>query len=579
MTGRVNSPPRRLRACASCARVKARCHFREENQTTHICDRCEALEKECLPQTTSNLRKPRRIDQSREDTAQSQGLLSALNKNVDGLSNIQQIKDPEKIPEDIQNTNSNLPTVSQPLFGFSWPQVSQILDLFRKEYIPRFPFVLISSHQTAQSLYKDNPFLFRAVMLVVAPVSEIRICKMKRNVLAYLGYRTLVEEDMTLDILQGILVIIAWAHKCHVDNSQVVNLAYLALGYAHNLGITQDTSLSSTQQSDPKLPDTERVNRKEDPYSTEKKRTLLGLYCVLSIQSARQSRANPLQTPYIDNCLKTIAQAQPSPSDSVAEHIVRLIQMSERLSEGFGEPHERTLSRPYAFLLEGTGRRFHSDLSRLSESIAYPNLSNHSQTFEMHRLYLLVRLYEPAIVVSCHPEDGVSQFVYLLICLRNCLEAMQSFFDIFLGLPVDMILRCSIVTVDQVLFVMLQASRLLLVDVPDWDVQSARQTLDFSAILNRMLAHFEEAEELRRSEMRIFAAFTHEEDRQGGISNIARIAKEIQWLKAWFEAKTHGRHVEAISLVELGGDASEDQITPKWSVGLLEEMPWNIVSP
>lgn len=252
--------------------------------------------------------------------------------------------------------------------------------------------------------------------------------------------------------------------------------------------------------------------------------------------------------------------------------------MSERLSEGFGEPHERTLSRPYAFLLEGTGRRFHSDLSRLSESIAYPNLSNHSQTFEMHRLYLLVRLYEPAIVVACHPDENVSQFVYLLICLRNCLEAMQSFFDIFLGLPVDMILRCSIVTVDQVLFVMLQASRLLLVDIPDWDVQSARQTLDFSAILNRVVAHFEEAEELRKSEMRIFAAFTREEDRKDAISNIARIAKEIQWLKAWFEAKTHERHMEAASLVELGEDTSEDQITPKWSVGLLDEMPWNIAS-
>jgi hypothetical protein len=126
-----------------------------------------------------------------------------------GLSIIQ-LKEPEKISEDIQNTNSNLPTASQPLFGMSWPQASQILDLFRKEYIPQFPFVLISSHQTAQSLCEDNPFLFRAVMLVVAPVSETRICKMKRNVLAYLGYRTLVEEDMTLDILQGILVIIAW---------------------------------------------------------------------------------------------------------------------------------------------------------------------------------------------------------------------------------------------------------------------------------------------------------------------------------------------------------------------------------
>nr|CEG05509.1 unnamed protein product [Fusarium clavum]CEG05957.1 unnamed protein product [Fusarium clavum] len=125
---------------------------------------------------------------------------------------------------------------------------------------------------------------------------------------------------------------------------------------------------------------------------------------------------------------------------------------------------------------------------------------------------------------------------------------------------------------------MVQASRLLLVDIPEWDVQSARQTLDFNAILDRVVAHFEEAEELRKSEMRMFAAFTHEEGRQDGISNIARIAKEIQWLKVWFEAKTHGRHMEAASLVELGEDTSEDQITPKWSVGLLDEMPWNIVS-
>lgn len=70
--------------------------------------------------------------------------------------------------------------------------------------------MLIRSDVTAESLYKGNPFLFRAVMLVAAPLSEPRIIKMKRNVLAYLGYRTLVEEDKTLDILQGMLVIVAW---------------------------------------------------------------------------------------------------------------------------------------------------------------------------------------------------------------------------------------------------------------------------------------------------------------------------------------------------------------------------------
>lgn len=249
--------------------------------------------------------------------------------------------------------------------------------------------------------------------------------------------------------------------------------------------------------------------------------------------------------------------------------------MGERLSEGFGEPHERTLSRPYAFLLEGTGRRFHSDLSRLSESVAYPNLAGHSQMFELYRLYLLVRLYEPAIIVACHPDEGVSQFVYLLICLRNCLEAMKSFFELFLGSPVEMVMRRSIITVDQALYVMLQASRLLLIEIPDWDVQSARQTLDFSAVLDRMIACFEEAEELRKRDIKKFVGPTGEEESDDDASSVTRIAKEIRWLKCWFEAKTQKRQMEDVSFIELDEDMSQHGMKPRWSIGLLEEMPWN----
>ncbi|KAF0637107.1 hypothetical protein FPSE5266_03915 [Fusarium pseudograminearum] len=157
---------------------------------------------------------------------------------------------------------------------------------------------------------------------------------MKRNVLTYLGYRTLVEEDKTLDILQGILVMVAWAHKCHIDNSQAVNLTYLGLGYAHSLGITRDTSLSSGPHIDTEDSGIAVLDPKEDADSIEKKRTLLGIYCVLSILSTRQSRTNPLQTLYINGCLKSFSETHASPSDSVAEHMVHLIQMSERLSEG-----------------------------------------------------------------------------------------------------------------------------------------------------------------------------------------------------------------------------------------------------
>jgi hypothetical protein len=73
------------------------------------------------------------------------------------------------------------------------------------------------------------------------------------------------------------------AHKCHIDNSQAVNLAYLGLGYAHNLGITQDTSPPSGYQGNNKDSEIAVMGPKEDADSTEKKRTLLGIYCVLSV--------------------------------------------------------------------------------------------------------------------------------------------------------------------------------------------------------------------------------------------------------------------------------------------------------
>ncbi|KAM0341381.1 hypothetical protein ACHAPU_010024 [Fusarium lateritium] len=256
--------------------------------------------------------------------------------------------------------------------------------------------------------------------------------------------------------------------------------------------------------------------------------------------------------------------------------MVRLVQMSERLSEGFGEPHNRTLVRPYAFLLEGTGRRFHTDLNRLTASASYPNLTSHGQMFELHRLYLLVRLYEPAIVVACHPDAGVPQFVFLLTCLRNCLDTIRSFLDVFLESPVGAVLHHSIISSDQVKFVVLQAIKLLLIEITDWDAQSARQALNLSVVLGRVVARYEEAEILRRTAVKAFNDAELTEEDADEMSGISKLAKEIKWLKYWFEARTWGLQTEVST--ELGSDGFEDGIQPTWSLGLLEEMSLNLGS-
>lgn len=76
--------------------------------------------------------------------------------------------------------------------------------------MPVFPFVIVEDAVVPPQLYTERPFLFRAIMLVAAPLSVPRIVKMKRNVLAYLSQQIFVEEKQTLDLLQGLLVCIAW---------------------------------------------------------------------------------------------------------------------------------------------------------------------------------------------------------------------------------------------------------------------------------------------------------------------------------------------------------------------------------
>lgn len=97
-----------------------------------------------------------------------------------------------------------------PPLDLTWPQAERILTLFRDKYMYNFPFVIVEEETTAHQLLEEKPFLFRAIMLVAAPLPVPRIKKMKRSVLAYLGAHLLVEEERHLELFQGLLVCIAW---------------------------------------------------------------------------------------------------------------------------------------------------------------------------------------------------------------------------------------------------------------------------------------------------------------------------------------------------------------------------------
>lgn len=109
-----------------------------------------------------------------------------------------------------QSSTSWPSTRPPPPLGLTWPQAERILAIYRDICLYNFPFVWIPGHMTAQELCESKPCLFRAVMLSSAPLPVARLKKMKRNVIAYISQHMLVEEERSLDVLQGLLIVIAW---------------------------------------------------------------------------------------------------------------------------------------------------------------------------------------------------------------------------------------------------------------------------------------------------------------------------------------------------------------------------------
>ncbi|KAF7552633.1 hypothetical protein G7046_g7349 [Stylonectria norvegica] len=468
-----------------------------------------------------------------------------------------------------------------PPCGLTWGQASRVVAIFRKEYMPNFPFVFLDPGLSAEQLYAEKPFLFRAVMLAAAPLSEARIKKTKCDVLAYLGHRVLVEEKRTLDLLQGLLVCVAWAHMCHIDDEQVTNLAYLALGYANNLGITKIPAALIQQAQVGEAPEdagqaaTSHATGKT--HSPDEQRALLGLFCILSINSTKFTRKIPLDTPYINLCCTSLAALRSAPTDLLLERLVRMVQMGEKLCAAFGEPHERGRARPYAFLLEASGVGFRNELDRIMQATTHPELEPYALQFGMYYNYIVMRLYEPATNVKLLEKEGIGPSVYRALCLRNCLNAARAYLDMLLATSATASLYHSIVTAEQTTFALLMAARLLLINTLDWDAAVARQTLDLPAILEQVLARAREVEAVRRRAVYEFAAeagdvVTEEEMLVDG--RLAEMVRRVGWLKEGFGARIKGEVDGRLENERFGGgeDGREEGV---WFGGLLGSMPWD----
>ena len=178
-------------------------------------------------------------------------------------------------------------------------EVRMMLDIFRNESACHFPFVIVSPWTTFNDLKEKKPFLLLNALMVACRhdvPQQGAIAKVVREVI---GQRMLLRSEQTLDILQGLLLYLAWysalasrfptlanLRRCHLHlhlGSQITTLIHLIMSLVIDLGLQRNNS--SRRFAKPQREYFQRDCRGENPAprTLEERRTYLGCFYLTSM--------------------------------------------------------------------------------------------------------------------------------------------------------------------------------------------------------------------------------------------------------------------------------------------------------
>jgi hypothetical protein len=89
-------------------------------------------------------------------------------------------------------------------------EANHLIEVFKLQMSPQFPFVIIPLHLRARELRHEMPFLYRAVMVVASCKNVARQVVLRKEMMREICERVFMESEKSLELLQGLLVFVAW---------------------------------------------------------------------------------------------------------------------------------------------------------------------------------------------------------------------------------------------------------------------------------------------------------------------------------------------------------------------------------
>ncbi|KIW02787.1 hypothetical protein, variant [Verruconis gallopava] len=361
-----------------------------------------------------------------------------------------------------------------------------------------FPFVQLPRGLTVATLVEERPFL----LLAIASAAAFEYPQLQRTLEAelkeMLSLQVIINGNRSLDILQGLLVYLAWFHFHLVPRSRrTYTYIQLAISIVIDLGLHEENGDINIDQRDRYSSDPSSRPEGAELCSNEARRAYLGCY-YLSINNA-QVTSKPNNLPFSEKMLQDsilLDELQEYQTDRLIRPLIRLQHLAERTYETYrGEKSD------------GGQNRLHLHASQMITQLKEWKCSTPSDladTALLQSAYHCVRIqiYEMGLVYRCPNSKIMDKNIAngaesrpvkpaVIANLVKSVEAAKEAYDFFLEIPPRSYNYLSTVEWSRIttITIIIYTLSVRFPGVPDWNRELARQTLEFEKYLGKLVDH------------------------------------------------------------------------------------------
>ncbi|KAL4905100.1 hypothetical protein BDW74DRAFT_19039 [Aspergillus multicolor] len=360
--------------------------------------------------------------------------------------------------------------------GLSMTALDHLVDSFRG-MASYFPFAVIPKEFTAASMAEGMPFLLLSAVASASSTYNNLQRALVEELKGTLSHRVIIAGEKDLDLLQGLLVHLAWFHF-YLDprSKQTYQYLQLAISMVVDLGLEQKIAEMM-----------ENNTIASDPTAREICRAYLGCYFLSSTMATATSKPdNFCFSEHLLPCARMLQQDPELLTDELIYPMIKLQQYTQEVRDTYQAGYIAiNWSRPERFMARL--EEWWSTLSADTQRIVILSTGYRAAKIRIYEMGLVYRYGQRKRPAASVPAESITSARSTInINLIKSLIYAKEYIDMFLTLTSDVYSSLPMSAWYQLILAIIVLYRLSvgLPDTPDWNREIAQDTVNFETYLD-----------------------------------------------------------------------------------------------